>query len=86
MCSFCFSQGGGVVDVNQLDVRFREVDRKARAGAYAKKKEALALELEAFLLNVPGGGNAEISGRCKSEALPGAQGSERKNTASWGAL
>lgn len=37
------------MDVRQLDSRLREIDRKARAGAYAKKKEALVVELEGFL-------------------------------------
>ena len=47
----------GSVDITQLDYRLREVDRKARSGAYARKKEALVLELEAFLECIPGGGD-----------------------------
>lgn len=50
----CVLQGRYIaeVDVGQLDFRLREVDRKARAGSYAKKKEALVEELESFLLSI----------------------------------
>lgn len=43
------------VEVNKLDTRLREVDRKARSGAYKKKKAALVVELEDFLSIMPGG-------------------------------
>lgn len=46
------------VDVSELDFRLREMDRKARAGAYEKKKERLAEELEGFLQAIPGWGGA----------------------------
>ncbi len=42
------------LDINRIDSRLREVDRTAREGAYAKRKEALVVELEDFLGSLPG--------------------------------
>ena len=53
----CRVQLANGVAVSQLDFRLREVERKARSGPYQKKKEALAVELEDFLRQIPGGGD-----------------------------
>ncbi len=45
------------LDTTQFDYRLREIDRKARAGMYERKKEALVTELELFLSRIPGGGD-----------------------------
>ena len=50
-------QATGRADLANLDYRLREIERKAKSGAYARKKEGLAGELEEFLRDIPGGGD-----------------------------
>ncbi len=46
--------GNASVDVNAIDARLREVERSARAGTCARKKESLVVQLENFLGGLPG--------------------------------